>query len=306
MNEQVFVIGHKNHDSDSIVGSIAFTELKKALGEDFVAVRNEKEIWPETVYLLDKFGFELPTYVESLEGKKVFLVDHNESGQYNTGVVASNVVGIVDHHKFNFVNEFSIPIINEPLGSSCTIMVKLYERNNVELSKNMAGFLMGAILSDTDNLKSPTTTKEDIDTVERLSELSGVEHNVLFSAMFEAQSDISKKTDLDLITLDFKLFENPKGTAAVGQVKVVDYAKINARKESMLVEMERLRVEKNVPVLLLMVTNIETESTDLWVVGDESIVKAAFGKQVKDNMVVLSGVMSRKKQIAPFLTKVLS
>ena len=298
--ERVFVIGHKNHDSDSIVGSIALAELK-----GFIPVRNQEKIWDESRFLLERFGFEIPEYVKDLNEKKVFLVDHNEQSQWNTGVTAENIVGIIDHHKFNFSNEKPILIVNKAVGSTCTILTQMFaEKGN--LRKKMAGLLLGGILSDTDNLKSPTTTEQDKETVKMLAEKSGEQPEKLFDLMFKAQSNLDTKSDREIIEADFKLFENPKGIVGVGQVKVMDNKPIDKRKKSILLVMEKIKNENNCLSVMLMVTNIKDESTNLWIVGDESIAEKAFGKKVENSEIHLSGVLSRKKQIVPKLTPVLS
>jgi len=304
--EQIIVIGHKNHDTDSIVGSIALAAFKNAQGMNFIAVRNQDTLWEESLFLLKRFGFELPEFVADLSGKKVFFVDHNEESQWNTGVSAENIIGIIDHHKFNFTNKTPIPIINEPVGSTCTILAHLFLEQNVALTKNMAGLLLGGILSDTDNQKSPTTTKKDKDAVVILAQKSGEDPEQLFKHMFEAQSKLDEKTDKELFDMDFKLFENPKGTIGIGQIKVMDNTAINERKSSMLTVMEKTMQEEKCLTVMLMVTNIKDEATDLWVVGDQSIAQRAFNKPVENNSIFLPGVLSRKMQITPFLTPILS
>ncbi len=65
-NEKVYVIGHKNPDTDSICSAICYAYLKRQLtGNDYVA-RRAGEINAETSFVLKSFNMEAPEYVENV------------------------------------------------------------------------------------------------------------------------------------------------------------------------------------------------------------------------------------------------
>ena len=59
-NRKVYVVGHKNPDTDSICSALAYANLKrKVTGQEYVAKR-AGQVNEETQYILDRFGVEEP------------------------------------------------------------------------------------------------------------------------------------------------------------------------------------------------------------------------------------------------------
>lgn len=309
---KVYVTGHKSPDTDSIAAAISYSYLKRQLGMDAVAAR-AGEPNKETKFALDYFKVEAPFLLtnvarksESDEKTKIILVDHNESKQCVDGIKDADVLELIDHHRLgDFETESPIFILIRPVGCVNTVIYGLYKQNGVKPSKEVAGMMLSAIISDTVLFRSPTCTEEDKKAVKELAEIAGVDYEKYGMDMLKAGADISDYPAEKLAHNDTKEFEAGGKTFSCGQISVMDVDPINAKKADIMKALEATKAEKNYEASYLMVTNILTEDTFLWFTkGAEEAAEKAFGKKAEDGMVYLPKVMSRKKQVAPFLLKV--
>lgn len=309
---KVFVTGHKSPDTDSIAAAISYSYLKRQLGMDAVAAR-AGEPNKETKFALDYFKVEAPELLTSVARKnpddektKVILVDHNESKQCVDGIKDAEVLELIDHHRLgDFETESPIFILIRPVGCVNTVIYGLYKQNGVKPSKEVAGMMLSAIISDTVLFRSPTCTEEDKKAVKELAEIAGVDYEKYGMDMLKAGADISDYPAEKLAHNDTKEFEAGGKTFSCGQISVMDVEPINAKKADIMKALEATKAEKNYEASYLMVTNILTEDTYLWFTeGAEAAAEKAFGKKAENGMVYLPKVMSRKKQVAPFLLKV--
>jgi manganese-dependent inorganic pyrophosphatase len=297
----VYVVGHKSPDTDSICAAIAYAELKQKLGIDAVAVR-QGELNPETAFVLEKFGFETPELLTDGTDKKVILVDHSEVGQSLNNIDKAEIVEIVDHHKIGDITTPNpIFFLAMPVGCTATIVKKLYEENNIEIPKEIAGIMLASILSDTVIFKSATTTDKDVKAAEELAKIARIEDVKAFGMeMFKVKSDVAGKSPRDLLFRDFKDFNMSGNKVGVGQIEVVDLSMLDEVKDSLYEEMKKVKAEGNYHSVFLMLTDIIKEGTELLSVTDNaSVVERAFGKKLEEKSVWLDGVMSRKKQVVP-------
>lgn len=309
---KVYVTGHKSPDTDSIAAAISYSYLKRQLGMDAVAAR-AGEPNKETKFALDYFKVEAPVLLtsvarksESDEKTKIILVDHNESKQCVDGIKDADVLELIDHHRLgDFETESPIFILIRPVGCVNTVIYGLYKQNGVKPSKEVAGMMLSAIISDTVLFRSPTCTEEDKKAVKELAEIAGVDYEKYGMDMLKAGADISDYPAEKLAHNDTKEFEAGGKTFSCGQISVMDVEPINAKKADIMKALEDTRAEKKYEASYLMVTNILTEDTYLWFTeGAKDAAEKAFGKKAENDMIYLPKVMSRKKQVAPFLLKV--
>lgn len=305
---QVFVIGHKSPDTDSIAAAISYAYLKRQLGMDAVAKR-AGEPNKETKYALDYFGVEAPEYVEQVAADQpVILVDHNESKQRADGIESAQILEVVDHHRLgDLETPGPIFMLFRPVGCVNTVIYGLYKLHGIVPEKSVAGMMLSAIISDTVLFRSPTTTEEDKKAVKELAEIAGVDYEAYGVDMLKAGADISDYTADQLAHNDTKEFEAGDKVFTCGQISVMDTAPVDAKKAEIMAVLNAEKAAKGYAGSYLMVTNILTENTDLWYTdGDEATAEEAFGKKAEGGRIFLPGVMSRKKQVTPFLIKVLS
>ncbi|MCQ2467490.1 MAG: putative manganese-dependent inorganic diphosphatase [Clostridia bacterium] len=234
--------------------------------------------------------------------KRIVLVDHNEAAQAVPGFEQAELVAIIDHHRLADI-ETGLPIYvrNEPVGSTTTIVAEMYQERGVSPAPKMAGLMIGAILSDTVMFKSPTCTKRDIELAERLSRIAGVSIEEVGKVLFDSNSQENKSCE-QLLSGDFKEFHIAGQRLGVAQITCVDSERFISRKEEFLETMSILKKKNSYDIVILMLTDVLIEGSELIFLGNEDTIRYAFNVEPKDNQVFLPGVMSRKKQIIPMLT----
>ncbi|PLR94147.1 manganese-dependent inorganic pyrophosphatase [Bacillus sp. T33-2] len=303
--DKVLVFGHKNPDTDTICSAIAYAELKKQLGVDAEPVRLGN-ISNETKYALDYFKAEAPRLVETVanETKEVILVDHNERQQSVSDIDQVRVLEVIDHHRIaNFETSDPLYYRAEPVGCTATILNKLYKENGVEISKQTAGLMLSAIISDSLLFKSPTCTDQDVAAARELAEIAGVDAENYGLAMLKAGADLSDKTIGELISLDAKEFQMGSSKVEIAQVNAVDVNDVYSRQPEVEEALSRVIADKNLDLFLLVVTDIlENDSVALALGRQTHAVEKAFNVTLENNKAILKGVVSRKKQIVPVLT----
>ncbi len=236
------------------------------------------------------------------EPRHVLLVDHAERGQSVDGVEQARIVEILDHHHVGDIQTQSpIPATFDPVGSTATLVVERFRQNGMAPTEPTAGMLLAAVLSDTVILNSPTTTPRDHEVVRYLEDLLDVDAQEFGMRMFEASSDVSDLSAEEIVERDLKEYRTSSGESmSVSQVETVGAALLD-RKEELLEALEHVRERNGYLFAALMVTDIVEGGTDLLCSGECNLVERAFDSEVKDNVIDLPGVMSRKKQVAPKL-----
>jgi manganese-dependent inorganic pyrophosphatase len=234
--------------------------------------------------------------------RRVVLVDHAEQAQSVIGVEQAEIVEILDHHHIGSI-ETRVPVTAtfDPVGSTATLVVERFRQNGMEPSRPTAMMLLGAVLSDTVILNSPTTTPRDHLVVDYLERALAVDAKELGREMFEATADVSGVSADEIITRDAKRYQvGGDQTIAIAQIEVVGKALLE-RKQELLEAMRRERENKELHLYALMVTDVLSKGTDMLVVGDVAGVARSFGITAQDDVIELPGVMSRKKEVAPKL-----
>ena len=300
----ILVFGHKNPDTDTICSAIAYAELKNKLGKDVKAVRLG-EINEETKHALNYFKVEKPELVENVAGKEIILVDHNERTQTAEGFEEAKVLELIDHHRIsNFNVDEPLYARLEPVGCTATIILKLFKENNLVPNKETAGLMLSAIISDTLLFKSPTCTECDVKAGKELSEIAGVNTDEYGLEMLKAGTALGDKSEAELLNMDMKIFEIDGAKIGVAQVNTVNESEVLERKEKLLAEIDNIITKEGLKFFMFAITNILSNDSVALISGDgNDIIEKAFGEKVDSNLVTLKGVVSRKKQIIPPLTK---
>ena len=300
----ILVFGHKNPDTDTICSAIAYAELKNKLGKEVKAVRLG-EINEETKYALNYFKAEKPELMENVAGKEIILVDHNERTQTAEGFEEAKVLELIDHHRIsNFNVDEPLYARLEPVGCTATIILKLFKENGLAPSKETAGLMLSAIISDTLLFKSPTCTQCDAKAGKELAEIAGVDLKEYGLEMLKAGTALGDKSEAELLNMDMKIFEIDGEKIGVAQVNTVNEAEVLERKEKLLAEIDNIIAKEGLKFFMLAITNILTNDSTALVSGNgNDVIEKAFGEKVDSNLVTLKGVVSRKKQIIPPLTK---
>ena len=240
--------------------------------------------------------------------KKVILVDHNERGQSIPGIEEADILEIVDHHRVADIQTVG-PLLfrGEPLGSTATIVTKIFDELDVEMPSHIAGLLLGAVVSDTLLFKSPTCTPVDTKIAKKLAEIAGVDIQEFAMEMFKAGTSLVGKTVDEIFNQDFKKFSFDNLQVGVAQVNSMDIEGFLPYKKDMLDYMNKFAEDNNLEFTLLLLTDIINANSEIFVGGPRpELVEKAFNVQLTECQGTLVGVISRKKQVVPAITAVMS
>jgi manganese-dependent inorganic pyrophosphatase len=303
----ICVVGHSNPDTDSVTAAIAFAHLLNAQGQDAVACMqiNADKLNPESKTVLEKFGLAAPQELMDVAGKQVALVDFSDIAQAPANIGDAEVVAIVDHHKIGDITTNNPILFNaQPVGCTGTVLNQMYKINNIEIPKDIAGGMLSAILSDTVNFKSPTCTDADKAAVAELKVIAGVEDtDSLFMDMLKAKSAVAGVPMKDLVFRDYKDFDMKGSKIGVGQLELATLDQVADIRDDLYKTLQEVKADGRHSVLL-MLTDVVKEGTDLMIVSDDAaLIEGAFDGKLDGNSMWVDGMMSRKKQTVPNLQK---
>lgn len=240
----------------------------------------------------------------AMEKKHVILVDHNEKNQAVDGVQGADILEIIDHHRLGGMESIN-PLLfrNHPVGCTATIVFQIAKENNLELTKQTAGLLCSAILSDTLMFRSPTCTAVDKAAAEELAQIAGIEIEDYAQQMFEAGSDLSSKSTEEIFYQDYKTFNTAGNDFGVGQITSVSKAGLQQMQGKLLDYMKEKHRQNPNMMYFFMLTNILEESSIVLYCGGNSreLLAIAYEKEIPEDGVVIEGMVSRKKQLLPDL-----
>ena len=239
-----------------------------------------------------------------MKKKQVILVDHNEKSQAADGIENTEILEIIDHHRLGTMETIT-PVFfrNQPLGCTATIIFQMYQENQIEITKKIAGLLCSAILSDTLMFRSPTCTPADKAAAEALAKIAGIDVEAYANEMFLAGSNLRNKSEEEIFFQDFKKFSSDDVTFGVSQITSLNEGELKMIGTRLKPCLEQFRVNQHVDMVFFMLTDIVKESTTLLYTGEdvESILEVLYGHAGTEGSIELPGVVSRKKQLVPAL-----
>jgi len=245
-------------------------------------------------------------HILDYERKNIIMVDHNEFSQSVDGIQDARILEIIDHHRIGVI-ETDQPILfrNHPVGCTATIINRIFEERGLIPEPKIAGIMCAAILSDTLVFKSPTCTPEDVRAAKKLAEIADIDINEFGNKMFKAGTSLEGKTVEEIFYTDFKEFTINNYKIGIGQVNTL--TDTGELKEKLISFMEQTRKDKKYDLLLLMLTDIINEGSEiLFSTNNKEILIRAFNVNVTDNHFYLPYVISRKKQVVPPIIKAIN
>ncbi|MDF1884545.1 manganese-dependent inorganic pyrophosphatase, partial [Sulfurimonas sp. SAG-AH-194-C21] len=240
----------------------------------------------------------------SVAGEKVYIVDSTDKVHFQDDIDEATILGIIDHHKLgDIMTSTPLECWIRPIGCSNTVVKEVYDALGVEIPKDIAGMMMMAILSDTVIFKSPTCTKVDTKAVKELAKIAEIEeYKELAMEMFIVKSATAGASARDLNTKDYKPFVMNGEKVGVNQLEMIDISALDDRIDEIYADMVKMKEEEGLHTMLVLLTDIMKEGSQLFCVSDDaSKIEAAFGQKLENNQMWLEGVLSRKKQVIPFV-----
>jgi len=235
--------------------------------------------------------------------RKLILVDHNELSQAVQGADEVEIIEIIDHHRIGALTTVQ-PILfrNEPVGSTSTIVADCFFRFGAELPAPIAGLLLAGVVSDTLNLTSPTTTPRDAEILKKLEDLSRVNAREFTEKLFASGSLLTLKPAPQAITTDCKEYEDDGVKFSVAQIEEIGFDQFWKRKAELLEALEAYRRRRGYFFSALLVTDVTRQSSLLLMASDEEFANLIDYPRVEPGIFSLRDVVSRKKQLLPYLT----
>ena len=308
LEKNIYVIGHKTPDSDSVCSAIALAGLRGC------TPARAGEINRETEFILKYFGAEVPELLGNLAGQQVILVDHNKRHHAAAGIEAAQILEIVDHHFFGSDEDLTAPVIkSEILGSTAAIVCGLYEEAGKIPDRQTAGLLLGAIISDTLFFKSPNSTEIDKQAAEKLAVLAGVDIDDFAGKVLAAASDLSGKSISEIYYQDYKVFRGNNASFGCGALTLAAGGDTTGLEREIISFMEGEQAagrEETPDLMLFMLTSLLDERTAI-LCGSQlaaEVVKKAYEGQenflwTSDRIIRTDAILSRKTQLVPQVTK---
>ena len=306
---KTYLFGHKNPDTDAISSAIIMADFEQQTGNTEAKAYRLGEVSAETQYALDYFKVDAPELLsEDLNNEEVILVDHNEFQQSADSINDATVKHVIDHHRIaNFETAGPLYYRAEPVGCTATILYKMYKERGFEIKPHIAGLMISAIISDSLLFKSPTCTQEDVNAAQALKDIANVDLDSYGLDMLKAGASTTDKSAETLLDMDAKSFTMGDYVTRIAQVNTVDIDEVLNRKDELEKVMLEVSANEKYDLFVLVVTDIINSDSKILVVGAEKDkVGQAFDVQLDDGMAFLSGVVSRKKQVVPQITEVLS
>ena len=299
------VFGHKAPDTDATGSAIIWAWYQTSLGNAatpyVLGTPNT-----EAAFVLTRWGYDTPDLLETVsDADDVIIVDTNNPAELPDDVSDANIIEIIDHHLLvgGLKTRNPINITIKPLASTATIMAGMMGMDLDGAPDGIKGLILSCVLSDTLEFRSPTTTDTDRELAARLAGELGLDIPTYAAELFAAKSDVSHFTDAELLRLDSKQYEIGTTKFRVSVLETTSPKIVLDRKDSLMMAMETVAKEDAVDQVLLFVVDILSEEATLLVPNDlvKALAKASFDASADSDLIVLPGVVSRKKQIIPAL-----
>jgi manganese-dependent inorganic pyrophosphatase len=238
---------------------------------------------------------------------RIALVDHNELGQAVNGASEVKITEILDHHRLgNIPTEQPILFINRPVGSTCSIVADLFKTHKLTPEPNIAGIMMAGIISDTLLLNSPTATPLEGELLNWLSPIAGIEPEALADIIFTAGSVVINSKPAEVISSDCKIYDEGELRFSVSQIEELGFDKFWKKEDALGKALEAYRIREKLFFSFLLVTDINSHDSLLVVAGnDELKASINYPQRGQSNIYELSGIVSRKKQLIPYISSLL-
>ena len=291
--------------------------VQHMLDDDFITLRDDEPLRTAQRAVRDKSFVAFPVLNEQGEvvgvlsksdflkkvDRKLILVDHNELSQAVNGAGEVEIIEIIDHHRIGSLNTpHPIYFLNDPVGSTSTIVADCFFREGIEPPKAIAGLLLAGVVSDTLNLTSPTTTARDATVLKKLEALSGVNGSAFTEKLFSSGSILISKSADQAITSDCKEYAERGHKFSVAQIEEIGFDNFWKCKSEVLAALENYRSRRGYYISALLVTDVVKQDSLLLVAGDPAFLESIDYPEIEPGVHELKDVVSRKKQLLPYLT----
>ena len=286
--DKIYITGHKNPDTDTIMSAIVAEYLYTQLGYNVEAIK-QGELNPETKFAIEKTGLRIPNTITKLtENSKIILVDHNNPMESIENINELNITNIIDHHAIKLDLGTPTYVRTEPVGCTATILFKMFRENSIEIPKNIALAMLSAIISDSLLFKSPTCTDEDKKVASELEKIAGINKEEYGMEMLKAGTDLSSYSIEEILNIDRKTAVYGNYKASINQVMTADVKETLKLKEELEAGMQKMIENENLDLFMLLITDIINSDSTVIALGNKTeAVEKGYNVTLNNNMAVL-------------------
>lgn len=304
--KEIKVFGHRSPDTDASCSAVVWAWFLNNHRNQKATPYILGSVNTEAKFVMDSFGITMPQVLESVDSSdNVAIVDTNNLDELFENINETNIISIIDHHKLtgNLKTNLPLELVIQPYASTMTVMYNVMNIEAKDLPKNIAGLMLSGIISDTLEFRSPTTTDADKKLAEQLALAIDINISEYAANMFAAKSNISHFSASELLRLDSKIYEINGRKTRVSVLETTSIQTVTNRYQEIVNAMPTVLEQDNVEEILLFAIDILKEEATLFIQNDnvKKLAMNAFGVAVKENIVVLPDIVSRKKQILPAL-----
>ncbi len=307
--KKIIIIGHKNPDTDTIVSSLIAEHYYNNILRIPAKAYRLGEINNETKFVLEKFSVQTPQLLKKAGEHDVFiLVDHNELSQSADDLRTGQIERVIDHHKISLQTEVPIFLRIDPIGSTASVLAKMYAEAGKKIPANVAKIMLAGILSDTLNLTSPTTTDMDRKLVKELNKNAKLDLKQFVADLFLAKSSLKGISLNMLIEQDYKAFEMGANKVGIAVWETTNPKSVLCEKERIIKLLVEKKQREKIDYIIFALVDIIAQNCVIFIVGEKEkdLLQKVFSGKVSGDEMFLPGVVSRKKQIVPQLTESLT
>lgn len=302
MQKKVISIGHINPDTDSVLSAILISRFAKKIFGLEVEPTTAGNINNETKYVLNSLKIAAPRRLNKISGEDVVLVDTTEPKQIIEGLTDVNLLAIVDHHNLGGLKSGK-PIFAriEPVGCTTTVIYKILQEKKIEIDKTSAILMIACIISDTLKFTSPTATADDKAAAEELNKIAKLDIESFASELFAAKSNLEGISVKDIVTKDYKDFDIGKYKVGIGVWETTNPAAVNAKKKELINALLEKKAKEKLNYIFFLVVDIIKNESVMYIVSEaeKTLAEKVFQVKAQNDLMLLKGVVSRKKQIKP-------
>ena len=271
-------------------------------------LRNRYRAYPVVDQNEQLVGYVARYHIMDAPRRKLILVDHNEFSQSVNAIEKAEVLEVIDHHRINdFSTSQPVAFRNEIVGSTATIVATIFRENQIPIPTNLAGLLLGAVLSDTMDFHSPTTTEKDISTANILAAIADLDIDTFAEEMFSITSNQENVSYSDMINQDLKVYDIHSCKLSISQVIVPSAADTRIDAREITAALDRFAQKKRIDLTVLVFTSILENGSVIYAGGSRAPWAAeAFPDPDGTEHAFQENLLSRKQQILPALTAVIT
>ena len=302
MKNKIISIGHKNPDTDSALSAFLVSRFGKRIFGFEIEPVVAGEINNETKYILEKLKIKKPRILKAIINEVVVLVDTTEPSQIIDGLTEDNLMAIIDHHNLGGLKS-SKPIFTriEAIGCTASVIYKILKEKNIKIDKASAELMITCIISDTINFNSPTSTIDDKKIFSELNKIAKLDMKKFVSEIFAAKSSLKGISVDDIISKDYKEFDMGRYKVGIGVWETTNPGTVNVQKDKIIQSLIEKKSQAKMDYMFFAVVDIVKNNSDLYVIEnkEEKLAEKVFSGNIRESLMSLKGVVSRKKQLVP-------